>query len=195
MSSAEGQGTVELAFTYTEEEYTSAARDFYARSPHATFNFLIGVGVLAASVLFAALAADPYLGGLLFMIGFVGVAWRYYALYALPRAQFRRNPKFSDPYHLTFSEEGVVFRSNGIESRAEWGYYSGVRETPDCYFLVYGQDMFSLVPKRAFSGRRQEAAFRELLRRKLAPAQGRLSRPELDPVGEYVPPAEPPDWR
>jgi hypothetical protein len=195
---AETQGAVELSFTFTEEEYTSAARAFYARTPHASFNFYIVATVVLASLLFAALAGDPYLGGMLFMVGLVGVAWRYHAEYAAPRAQFRRNPKFADEYRLTFTEEGVFFRGKGIESRAEWAYYSRVWETPECYFLVYGEDMFSLVPKRAFRGPRQEAAFRDLLRRKLGLAPGASHQTRLEqgaPAEEYVPPAEPPDWR
>ena len=196
MSNAGTRGTVELSCGLTEEEYVSAARSFYARSPHAMFNFYTGVAVLAGAVLFAALAGDPYLGGLLFAIGFVGVAWRFYTLYTLPRAQFRRNPKLGETYHLTFSEEGILSRSKGAETRLEWGYYSEVRETPDGYFLVYGEDMFSLLPKRVFSGPRQEAAFRELLRRKLAPVAGESRSLELESrADEYVPPAEPPDWR
>ncbi len=193
---AETQVSVELSFAYTEKEYTSAARAFYARSPHATFNFYTGVGVLAATLLFAALAGNLYFAGMLFMVGFVGVAWHFYTLYALPRAQFRRNPKLGDTYRLTFSEEGVLVRSKGIESRVEWSYYSEVRETPDFYFLAYGQDMFSVLPKRVFRGRPQEAAFRDLLRRKLKPGVEGLTAPESRELeGEYVPPAEPPDWR
>jgi hypothetical protein len=179
---AETQGAVEISFTFTEEEYTSAARAFYARTPHASFNFYIVATVVLASLLFAALAGDPYLGGMLFMVGLVGVAWRYHAEYAAPRAQFRRNPKFADEYRLTFTEEGVFYRAKGIESRAEWAYYSRAWETPECYFLVP----------------RQEAAFRDLLRRKLGLAPGASHQARLGqgaPAEEYVPPAEPPDWR
>ena len=196
----EGAGTratVALSFTYTEDEYTSAARAFYARTPHTKFNFYLGVGVVAASLLFAALAGDPYLGGMLFVVGFVAVAARYYAEYVQPRRHFRDNTKFRDTYHLTFSDEGVLFRAGEMESKLGWGFYTGVWETPDFYFLVYGEDLFSLLPKRVFRGRRQEeAAFRELLRRKLDPALGWAAAGgsrELE--REYVPPAEPPDWR
>ncbi|HEX6182340.1 MAG TPA: YcxB family protein [Pyrinomonadaceae bacterium] len=190
------RGTVELSFSLTEEEYVSAARSFYARSPHAMFNFYTGAAVLAGAMLFAALAGDLYLGGLLFAIGFVGVAWRFYTLYTLPRAQFRRNPKLGATFHLTFSEEGIFSRTKGGETRLEWGYYSEVRETPDGYFLLYGKDMFSLLPKRVFVGPRQEATFRELLRRKLGLGAGAPQPLESGSrADEYVPPVEPPDWR
>jgi hypothetical protein len=198
MGGAGGPGAVELSFKYTEEEYTSAARAFYLRTPHTKFHFYLGAAVLVCSLLFAALAGDPYLGATLFVIGLVVMAWRYYAEYALPRLHFRRNPKFRDAYELRFGEEGILFRSKGMESRLEWGFYSKVWETPDFYYLVYGRDMFSLIPKRAFRGGRQEAAFRDLLRRKIDPEVGTGGLPGGQPRGlggEYVPPPEPPDWR
>jgi len=195
MSNAGMRGPVELSFSLTEEEYVSAAQSFYARSPYAMFHFYLVAAVLAGSVLFATLAGEPYLGGLLFAIGFVGVAWRFYTLYTLPRAQFRRNPKLGETFHLTFSEEGIHSRTKGGETRLEWGYYSEVRETPDGYFLVYGEDMFSLLPKRVFGGPWQEEAFRELLRRKLGLGAGAQPLELKSRADAYVPPVEPPDWR
>ena len=192
---AETRGPVELSFTYTEDEYTSAARAFYARGTDPNFQFYLGLGVVAAALLLAWLAGDPYMGGSVVFAGLVVLAWRLYWRSAL-RRHFRRNPKFREAYRLTFTDEGLYFRAGEMESRLGWGFYTGVWETADFYYLVYGKDMFSLVPKRAFRGRRQEAAFRELLRSKLAHGAGGLTSPrsrEAEP--EYVPPAEPPDWR
>jgi hypothetical protein len=191
------RGAVELSFRYTEEEYASAAADFYARASDAKFTFHLGVGVFAAALVLAWLAGDPYFGGSVLLGGLVVLAGWLYRRSAL-RRHFRRNPKFRDEYRMTFSDEGILFRSKGVESRLDWDFYSDVRETPEFYFLVYGEDMFSLIPKRAFRGRRQESEFRGLLRRKLDHAPGgppRLESGSREPEDEYVPPAEPPDWR
>lgn len=193
-ASAETRGAVELAFRYTEDEYVEGARLFFSRAYEVKFQLYLGLGVFACGLLVAWLAGDVYVGGAVLFAGLLVLAHRLYVNSVLPRMYFRRNPKFSDPYRLTFSEDGIAFSSKGVESRFGWDFYTGVWETADFYFLVYGKDLFSLLPKRVFRGPRQEAAFRDLLRRKLESAAGAAG--ELGPrADDYEPPAEPPDWR
>lgn len=193
---AETIGPVELAFTYTEDEYVEAARLFFSRAYDTNFQFYLGLAVLAGGLFIGWLAGDVFITASVLIVGFLVLVRRWYVNSTLPRSYFRRNPKFLDPYQLTFTEEGLFFRSKGTESRISWDFYTGVWETTDFYFLVYGKDLFSLIPKRAFRGPRQEAAFRELLRRNLAPAAGESRSLELESrADEYVPPVEPPDWR
>jgi hypothetical protein len=193
---AETRGTVELSFKYTEEEYTEAARLFFSRVYDAGFQFYLGLVVMAGALVVGWLAGDFYIMGSALFVGLLVLARGRYMNSVLPRSYFRRNPKFLEPYQLTFSDDGLVFRSKGVESRIGWDYYTGVWETKDFYFLVYGKDLFSLIPKRVFRGPRQEAAFRELLRRKLPASAGGSRALEPGPrADEYVPPVEPPDWR
>jgi YcxB-like protein len=194
---AETQGAVELSFTYTEDEYIAAARLFYSRGYDSKFHLHLGLGLLACALLFAWLGGDVYIAGLALLAGCLLIAWRHYVNSTLPRMHFRRNPKFRQPYELSFADDGILFRSTDMESRVAWDFYTSVWETKDFYFLVYGKDMFSLVPKRVFRGPRQEAAFRELLGRKLDFGAARLpaAADSQAPERAYVPPAEPPDWR
>ncbi|HEX8118138.1 MAG TPA: hypothetical protein VF521_12765, partial [Pyrinomonadaceae bacterium] len=63
----------------------------------------------------------------------------------------------------------------------------------------YGEGYYLLVPKRALGDRAQESALRELMRSKYGAKMEVEWLPESPApraVGrEYVPPAEPPDWR
>lgn len=194
---AETPETVELAFTYTEDEYIEAARLFFSRAYDPKFQLYLGLAVMAGALLIGWLSGDVYVTGSVLVAGVFVLARRWYVDSVLPRSYFRNNPKFRDPYRLTFSDDGVVFRSKGVESKIGWDFYTGVWETTDFYFLVYGKDLFSLIPKRVLRGPRQEAAFRELLRRKLEFGAASLpAAAESDaPEGAYVPPPEPPDWR
>ena len=193
---AETPETVELAFTYTEDEYIEAARLFFSRAYDEKFQLYLGLAVLAGGLLIGWLAGDVYVTATVLVVGLLVLARRWYVDTMLPRSYFRNNPKFLDPYQLTFSDEGMVFRSKGVESKIGWDFYTGVWETGDFYFLVYGKDLFSLIPKRVFRGPRQEAAFRELLRRRLerVPGGARSLEPG-EATDKYVPPPEPPDWR
>lgn len=187
-----------LTYTYTEDEYTSAARFFYARTIHTTFNFFLSLIVLLGGFIGILLTGDSIVWFLLMFAGLILLVFSYYAHFVIPRQHYQRNPKFRDEYNLQFSEEGILFQSKGMESRLEWTFYSKVWETPVFYFLLYGKDMFTLIPKRAFGSRKQEATFRDMLKRKIGPDFETYHLPEskLEELeGEYVPRQGPPDWR
>jgi hypothetical protein len=187
-----------LSFTYTEDEYVAAARYFFTRGTDPKFQFYLGLGFIAGALFITWLVDNIYVTATV-MVPLLLVAARYWYVYsALPRSYFRGNPKFRDPYELTFSDEGILFRSNGVESRLAWDFYTKVLETPEYFFLVYGRDMFSLVPKRVLRDRRQASALGEMLRRKFGAKMQTDGMPEASAreiEREYVPPVEPPDWR
>lgn len=190
---------LQLSFTYTEDEYISATRFFYSRGSDLKFQLYLGLGFFACALLIGWLAFDVYVWAAVLFSGLIVAARYWHAYTLLPRSHFRRNPKFREAYELTFSDEGVLFRSKGVESRTAWDFYTKVWETPEHFFLVYGKDMFSLLPKRVLREHGQESALRELLRRKFGAKMKRYGLPE-EPTArvierEYVPPREPPDWR
>jgi len=70
-----------------------------------------------------------------------------------------------------------------------------VIENDKFYLTVYGRGlhMVSIIPKRAFVSGKQEAAFREMLRRHLDSSL-KLGDSEREKT-EYLPLSSPPDWR
>lgn len=198
MGDAGTPGAVQLSFTYTEDEYVAAARLFFTRGTEPDFRFYLGLGFFACVLLVVWLAGDIYVAAAVLIPGLLVLARYRHVYWVLPRSYFRGNPKFRERYELTFSDEGILFRSKGVESRFGWDFYTGALETPEYFFLVYGTDVFSLIPKRVFRDRRQESALRELLRRKLGAKVETYGLPPAesgDAESEYVPPREPPDWR
>jgi hypothetical protein len=198
MWQGEARGTVHLSFTYTEEEYTRAARIYFARTYHTRFNMWLGACLALLGGAGVLLGAESLLATLCLMTGLALLALGYAGNYVTPRRQYRANPKLRERYELDFSDGGILFRSKGAETRLEWGFYSKVWETPEFYMLVYGKDMFSVIPKRAFRDGLQEEAFRGMLRRKLGPLTGPGELPASrggGPEADYEPPATPPDWR
>lgn len=199
MGDAGARGPIELTFTYTEDEYLSAARLFPSGGRDPGFERALRVAFVALTGLVLALAGDPYLGGILAAFLLAGLAAGHYAGSVRPRRAFRRDPKFRDPYAVSFAEEGVGLRSKDFEARFRWDYYSKVVETPDFFFFVYAEEMYFLVPKRALRrDRGDDVALGELLRRKFGARMEARGLPEAEARGAergYVPPPEPPDWR
>ncbi len=81
------------------------------------------------------------------------------------RYAYRTNPKFRETYEVEFSESGVRFRTDSIDSKIAWDHYSQLLENERVFLLVYGRHMYSVIPKRAFSSEGDMAGFREMVRR------------------------------
>jgi YcxB-like protein len=84
------------------------------------------------------------------------------------RIEFRRNPKFREKYHLTFSRENIHFKTASLDSILQWTHYERVIESPDLFLLMYGKGLYTLIPKRCFNSNEEMNAFRTLLSQTIA---------------------------
>src|SRR5262245_158810 len=162
------QEVIHLEFEYTEAEYMRAAHLLVLRNSDTLARLIFFfVSIVALALLLTLLLTDfPWWGTVLLTSLFLGTLY-YNALVLAPRRYFRGDPKVRDGYALSFSEEGVAFKTQHVDSKLAWSLYTKVIEGSDMYLLVYGKDvrMMTAVPKRVFVSSAQEQAFRELLSR------------------------------
>lgn len=85
------------------------------------------------------------------------------AFLVIPPLAFRHQPKFRDEYSLTFSPEGIHFRTAHIDSHLEWNIYSRVLVDNYSYVLYWGSQTFTVIPKRVFQSTEQQGVFEQLL--------------------------------
>ncbi len=78
------------------------------------------------------------------------------------KRKWRREPLYETEHEVSFSENGVYFRMGVIESNLDWKYYQSVMESPNGLLMVYGNDSFNLLPKRAFADETLFSQFRSL---------------------------------
>jgi hypothetical protein len=186
---------VSISFRYTEQDCVAAVRQYHD-SFHRRLSGVFGALLVALGLFTRFVAGDFVIGWILVGSGALAILRFYLFYHAGPRRWHRRRPR--DVEHTArFSDEGVVYRAEGIDSAVKWSFYRSARETEGFYFLLYGDGEYSVVPKRAFATAAGEQTFRELLREHLAA--------ELEPAGgaraaraeeEYAPPTSgPPDWR
>ena len=83
------------------------------------------------------------------------------------KRKWNREPLYQTEHEIAFSDEGVYFRMGQIESNLVWHYYQRLVEGPDGFLLVYGNDSFNLLPKRAFTDDTLVQEFRALASKKL----------------------------
>ena len=81
----------------------------------------------------------------------------------VPRALLAGNPKLSDEYQLTFSDQGVRFQTTSIDSNIDWNLYLRAVEARDFYLLYWSRRQFTVIPKRAFATSADMLAFNALL--------------------------------
>ncbi len=189
---------VDLRFRYTEGEYVSATRAYMLRSTRLMSGFCLSLFLLLIGLSGFTAGFDSSFSYLLVGISLVFILIFLMAFFVMPRKQFRSDPRFRDEYSLQFSEDSIHFKSAHLESTLQWSLYTKFTESRRFYILVYGENMITVIPKRVFAGAGQEAMFRELLRRKIAPGanSGRLKEQTTGELEqEYAPPSEMPDWR
>jgi hypothetical protein len=129
---------------------------------------------------------------------FIPFILAFVLFFVVPRTRFRSDPKYSDEYTLQFSDDGIHFKTAQVDALLQWSLYTKVLENERFYILVYGKNMISVIPKRAFLNSNQEAAFNQLLERQIpAHLKSKLvkGRNQAELENSYIPPAEPPDWR
>lgn len=83
------------------------------------------------------------------------------------RRKWEREPFYQIEHIVSVSEDGVEYQMGQTKSTLNWLYYQRLLESPTAFLLVYGNDSFSLMPKRAFENQEMIDRFRELTTKSL----------------------------
>ncbi len=152
-----------LSFRYEEIDYVRALRAHYATVLRLRLDLIVCAFSVAAGAYLCTRPDHRILGILLLGLVALFVSMLVVAFLVIPRRVFRQEPKFRDDYSLTFTPEGIEFRTAHINSRVEWGFYTHGLIDDYSYILYYGKRQFSVVPKRVFVSAEQRAAFDRLV--------------------------------
>jgi hypothetical protein len=189
---------VVVQFKYSAPEYLEAAKFYIAKRYHTRFSMALALLVVVIGLAVRAFDGDTVFGYVFIVLGTLLFLLYCYSYFTSPQRWYQGNPLLREEYRLSFSDEGIGFQTKNVESALQWSLYKEVWETERFYFLLYGKDAFTLIPKRAFADERQKRAFKEMLQKHIGGKFG--DQKALEPVQEdeqdYVPKSlEPPDWR
>ena len=155
--------SVTIKFRYSAEEYSKAVRLHHA----ARTNLPLDVSVLALGLAIGCwLVSDKtsaWFGGVLLTVMALWILMMLYVFFVAPKVAFRYDPKLKEEYELTFTSEGVQFRTASIDSKLQWSLYSRALVDRDFFLLYYGKHYFSTIPKRVFSDSAALQTFESLL--------------------------------
>ena len=159
--------TVNLSFRYVEQDYVRALRAHYASRLRLPLDIAVIVGVAIVGAYQWRSGSHGFGIISLCLSGFL--ALMLIAAFALiPSIAFRRQPKFRDEYSLSFSPEGIHFRTTHIDSDLKWGMYTWALVDAYSFILYYGSQQFTVIPKHVFDSSSQRQAFEQLLRQNVS---------------------------
>jgi hypothetical protein len=159
---------INLTFRYAENDYARALRAHYASQLRLPVDILVIIVLIGAGAYFWRYPSLHWLavGGI--SLALVFALMLIAAFTVIPALVFRREPKFRDDYSLTFSPEGIHFRTAHIDSQLQWSMYSRALIDAHSYVLYYGSRQFTVIPKRVFQSAEQRQAFEQILTQRIS---------------------------
>jgi len=154
--------TVNLSFRYAEQDYVRAMRTHYASRLRLPLDIAVIVGVAVVGA-YEWRSGSHGFGLTLLCVSGIFALMLVAAFAVIPTITFRRQPKFRDDYSLSFSPQGIHFRTAHIDSDLKWGMYTSALVDAYSFILYYGTQQFTVVPKRVFRDVLQRQTFEQLL--------------------------------
>jgi hypothetical protein len=155
--------TINLSFRYTESDYVRAFRAHYASRLRLRLDIVVTIAFVGIGIYLWRSPSLHWLGLASIVVAVVFALMLIAAFTVIPPLAFRREAKFRDDYFLTFSHEGIHFRTAHIDSQLQWSMYSRALIDAHSYVLYYGSHQFTVIPKRVFQSAELQQAFEQLL--------------------------------
>ena len=148
-----------LSFRYLESDYVRALRAHYVSRLRLRLDIFVTVVLAGIGGYLWQAPTTHWLGVGCVVVAVVFVLMLIAIFTIIPPFVFRREPKFRDEYSLTFSPQGIHFRTAQIDSQLQWSIYSQALVDPHSYVLYYGSRQFTVIPRRVFQSSEQQQAF------------------------------------
>lgn len=149
------------------EEYF-AAQEFFRRSRQSVApEWLAGGALLLVGLAMLFVEGLSWLAAVVLVVGVVVILAAPLIRRWVSKRKWQREPLYETEHEVAFRDEGVYFRMGVIESNLDWKYYQRVMESPNGLLVVYGNDSFNFLPKRAFANEKLLDEYRLLATTKL----------------------------
>lgn len=158
---------MDISFRYTAREYTSGINQFQDNTKRIVFDLILSICLLIYGVYRINSSANVIFSVFLIVAALFYIFILILAKYIIPKLRFNREPKFQEEYFLSFQDEEINFIAGKLRSALSWDYYIDVKESKDFFFLVYGKNRYTIIPKRVFKDLDELNIFKDLVRSKI----------------------------
>jgi hypothetical protein len=155
--------SVSTTFTYSRKEYIRAMQRHYYSNLHARRDVVGGLlGIVGG--LYLALAMDlGWIGWCLVGVSCFLLVIVAYAMLLLPALIYASQPKLKNEYVLSFTDEGIRFKTEGIDATLQWSLYHRWLSDDRFYVMYHGKRNLTVIPRRALANDDADNTFRQLL--------------------------------
>ncbi|MCY2935464.1 MAG: YcxB family protein [Planctomycetota bacterium] len=160
------QADIQATYTISRAEYLQAMRRHYRRTSKYVQD--IGPMMITSGVIMLESEKGRVLGWIQISLGLLLLLMLIYAVWLMPVLMYRNQPKLQSEYHLTFDKSVIRLQTDQIQSQLQWSFYQSWRLDDQYYYLYYGKQDLSVIPRRAFSAE-ADSQLAELLQQKIGP--------------------------
>lgn len=161
------QEPIEIVYTTTREEYIRALR-LHGKTRIKPLRDVIGAFVAIGLGLFGlSVSENPLFSWVAVTAGLLLLLVVGYGFVVLPLLFYNSQPLLKSQYHLTFSNDEMRFRAEGVDSTISWPLYRSWLRDKDFYILYYGKRDLSVIPRRAFRTAEDDDEIFDLLTQKI----------------------------
>ena len=158
---------IEISFKYTKEEYVKAFREYLLLTKTIKKrDMIVAILVIIFSSIWL-IISNEILSGVCLLCGVLFLLLLCNLYYWMPGRNFSQNSKFKEEYNLIFSDEGIHFKTDSINSDLKWNTYANFMESQEFFYLIQAKQVFTVIPKRAFGNVEVENGFKEMVLRNL----------------------------
>ncbi|HMM81241.1 MAG TPA: YcxB family protein [Pyrinomonadaceae bacterium] len=161
------QQPIEIVYTTTRDEYIRALRRHFKTKIHPVRDVVFGFAAIGLGLFNFWVSESTWFGWIAVIAGVLLLLVVVYGLVILPSLFYNSQPLLKSQYHLTFSNDEMRFRAEGVDSMINWPFYRSWLRDDDFYILYYGKRDLSVIPRRAFRTAEDDDALFDLLRQKI----------------------------
>jgi len=160
--------SIKIKYTANLQEQIKARKLYYKHSFWSYFDKIIALLSIGFGCFLIALWGFSWWLIIFFIIG----VFEFFNVLSLDsfivKFQFKRLPvKFKEEQLVEFNEDVIIYKTAQIDSKLNWSLYYKVIETDEFFMLVYGKNMYSVIPKRAFKNDKEIDQFKQLINSKI----------------------------
>lgn len=156
---------VKTTFLYTKEEYVKAVQKYLFMNKVITpFSIIFAAILFACSIIYYITKGSDTIFALLVTVSAIYLCMLLAIYFFQPKFIFKQTEKFHETYQLTFSLDAIDFQTASISSKLEWKMYHKLWENNDFFYLIQNKNIYTVLPKRAFSSLQEIDSFRDISR-------------------------------
>lgn len=161
---AAARAPVSISFVYQREDFANAFRAHQGTPARVAFDACVALALIGlGGWLWPAPGWTGWLGLVFAVVGAVFLLLLVAVPLVGPAIAVWGDPKKRKRYHLTFSDEGIHFRTQDIDSRLQWSMYRSALAHRHGYLLYHGPNAWTVIPARAFASDDDRRGFDEMI--------------------------------